>query len=343
MKNPWLRGVLLLVVVVFLSHYVYKWTLCDCRARINYDGPYQNEDINKDSLFRPIDSFEIKKAFATWQDFKVAGDSGRIFRRLNYSPKRELVFVEQYAEGQKHYGAVLLPTDYDETKQYPLLLWANGLSQSDPSVKLTPQNIFANLARELKDYFIVVPSFRGQALVINTHRYCSDGFFGDAYDGATDDALRLMYWTQTNFPTVNQNRLAVYGVSRGGTVALLAGSRQPSIRCIVAQTGPTDFLLESVLERYSWQYQYQFLSQTNSLPDIRAKIIKSSPLHFIEAFPNDLLLVYGKKDQTVGLENAKKVVEKLKDKPNLEYVYLEGGHLINYTQQAIDWIRVRNE
>lgn len=343
MKNPWVRGFLLLSVVIIGSHYAYIASLSDCVKRINYDGPYQNEDINKDSLFRPIDSLEIKRIHKFWQDFKLESDSGQIFRRLNYSPSREMAIVEHYAEGRKHYGAILLPANYDETRKYPLLLWANGLNQSDPSVKLNSYSIFEQLARELKDYFVIVPSFRGQALVINTHRYCSDGFFGDAFDGATDDALRLLYWTQTNFQTVDPERLAVYGVSRGGTVALLAGSRQPNLNCIVAQTGPTDFLSKSMSNRHKRQYQYQFLSQTNSLPDIRTKIIKSSPLHFIEGFPNDLLLVYGKNDQTVSLVNGKRVVEKLKDKPTLEYAFLEGGHTINYTQQTIDWIRLKNK
>ncbi len=343
LKNIWVRGILLLTVVIIGSHYAYVASLCDCFKRISYDGPYQNEDINKDSLFRPIDSLEIKQIQENWQNFKLESDSGKVFRRLNYSPSREMALVEHYAEGRKHYGAILLPANYDESQEYPLLLWANGLNQFDPSVKLNPYSIFEHLARDLKDYFIVVPSFRGQALVINTHRYCSDGFFGDAFDGATDDALRLLYWTQTNFPTVDPERLAVYGVSRGGTVALLAGSRQLNLQCIVAQTGPTDFLTKSMSNRHKWQYQYQFLSQTNSLADIRTKIIKSSPLHFIETFPNDLLLVYGKSDQTVSLVNGKRVVEKLKDKPTLEYAFLEGGHTINYTQQAIDWIRLKNK
>lgn len=343
LKNIWVRGILLLTVVIIGSHYAYVASLCDCFKRINYDGPYQNEDINKDSLFRPIDSLEIKQIQENWQNFKLESDSGKVFRRLNYSPSREMALVEHYAEGRKHYGAILLPANYDESQEYPLLLWANGLNQFDPSVKLNPYSIFEHLARDLKDYFIVVPSFRGQALVINTHRYCSDGFFGDAFDGATDDALRLLYWTQTNFPTVDPERLAVYGVSRGGTVALLAGSRQLNLQCIVAQTGPTDFLTKSMSNRHKWQYQYQFLSQTNSLADIRTKIIKSSPLHFIETFPNDLLLVYGKSDQTVSVVNGKRVVEKLKDKPTLEYAFLEGGHTINYTQQAIDWIRLKNK
>lgn len=343
LKNPWVRGILLLTVVTIASHFAYVASLCDCFKRISYDGPYQNENINKDSLFRPLDSLEINHIQESWQAFQLESDSGQVFRKLNYSPSREMALVEHYAEGRKHYGAILLPADYDENREYPLLLWANGLNQFDPSVKLNPYTIFEQMARKLKDYFIVVPSFRGQALVINTHRYCSDGFFGDAFDGATDDALRFLYWTQTNFSGVNPDRLAVYGVSRGGTVALLVGSRQPNIRCIVAQTGPTDFLTKSMSNKHKWQYQYQFLSQTNSLPDIRTKITKSSPLHFIEAFPNDLLLVYGKNDQTVNIGNGKRVVEKLKNKSNMEYAFLEGGHSINYTRQAIDWIRIKNK
>ena len=178
----------------------------------------------------------------------------------------------------------------------------------------------------LDQHFIIVPSYRGQALVIGGKRYCSDGFFGDAFDGATDDALRLLYLAQDNFTNIDTNKITIYGVSRGGTVALLAGIRNPEIDFVIAQSGPTDFLSSAVMNRYGFQYRYQFLSHKQSMDDIRAKILRSSPVHFIDSLQSRLLLIHGIRDKVVPISNADQIAARLANSSKTTYLKREAGH-----------------
>lgn len=337
-----LPGVLLLLVLVLVSVYWFQRDSCDCRKRIDYSNVDLYNDLNRDTLLSPLQEEEYQHVLNDWSDFDLESDSSRIHQRLKASSNRELIVMSHDKAGQKHYGAIYLPQQFDSTQQYPLLLWANGLNQKDPTVHLTKSHLIAALLKGLPDYFIIIPSYRGQALQTYYTRYCSDGFFGDAFDGATDDALRLLHWTREIFPAVDTQRLALFGVSRGGTVGLLAAARYPQLNCVVAQSGPTNFLLPIVSRRYGKQYRYQFLSQEAPQSILREKIIKSSPLFFVNNYPGDLLLIYGKKDFVVPISNGEHLVEKLSDKSNLEFVQLEGGHSAGYTQQSIRWIKEHN-
>ncbi|MBX2871702.1 MAG: prolyl oligopeptidase family serine peptidase [Saprospiraceae bacterium] len=337
-----LAGGLLLLIVVIGSVFWYQNDACECRQRISYANIELYDDLNRDTLFHPLREEEYLHVQEDWSNIDLQSDSSHILQRLQISPERELLVMSFDKSGQRQFGAIYLPEDFDSTQQYPLLLWANGLNQFDPTVNLTKNSLLQEVTKSLKEYFIVVPSYRGQALQTYYTRYCSDGFFGDAFDGATDDALRLLHWTQDNFSAVDTQRLALFGVSRGGTVGLLAAARYPKLNCVVAQSGPTNFLSPTESKRFGKQYRYQFLSKEASLPVLREKIIKSSPIYFIDAYPGDLLLIYGKKDWIVPIRNAERLKEKLSAKPNLKLVQLEGGHSARYTKQALRWIKEHN-
>ena len=172
----------------------------------------------------------------------------------------------------------------------------------------------------------MLPSFRGQSLVVGNDSFCSDGFFGDAFDGATDDALRLIHLALQWFPNIDLNRLMVYGVSRGGTVALLAGIRNPEIDFVITQSGPVDFHGRKVSRRYNFQFKYQFLSKVQPIEEIRAKMIESSPILFIDSLKAQLLVLHGKNDNIVPIENALRLIKKFPDSSRLTTKITFEGH-----------------
>lgn len=305
------KALLILLTLVGLVFIYLRLNRCECKARVSYSGINLNQGINLDSLYRPVDSFECKEIYDAWKEFDLSSDSFEIVREIKYTPVRKLLIVVHYHKGEKHFGAIILPEEYDEKNQYPLLVWANGLDQRNPAVDLK-NGIIRTLIRNLPQHFIVIPSYRGQALVAYGKRYCSDGFFGDAFDGATDDALRLLALTRSEFSGIDAGQIAVCGLSRGGTVALLMAARDSTIAKAVSIAAPTNFLSEEFYRRYGIQYKYQFLSRTKSLPEIRSKVLKSSPLYFIENYPGRLLLIHGINDRIVPVENANAIISKLK-------------------------------
>ena len=249
--------------------------------------------------------------------------------------------ISQQVNGESHYSAVFLPSNYDENKEYPALVLLNGLNQFDPIVRVE-QNPFKGIRRGLKDYIIMIPSFRGQAIIYRNKSYCSDGFFGDAFDGAATDALRTLQLCKELF-SIDEQRIAVAGQSRGGTVALLMGARDTSINTVIDVTGPINFYDRKIYYKFGMQYKYQFLSRDQSLSEIRRQIIASSPVYFIEKYKKPMLIVYSENDRTVSIENAEILIDKFAERSNFKSIILNEGHNVNSTGHIIEWLEQYND
>ncbi|MFK7774562.1 MAG: alpha/beta hydrolase family protein [Saprospiraceae bacterium] len=325
----------------FLSFY-NKSITCDCVARISYENNDINDGINLDSLFRLPDSSELKVVLEEWKTFNPQSESFKIIKQYAYVNNRQLILLEHFAEGQKHYGIILTPSQFDSTQKYPLLLYATGLNQATPIYNLDHSYI-KSLLPKFENYFIVIPSFRGQAFQIGDEKYCSDGFFGDAFDGATDDALRLLFLAKKQFSeNINTKRMVSYGVSRGGTVALLAGIRSPELNGVISTTGPSDFSSREVYNRYNFQFRYQYLSEVKPMMELRKKMLRSSPIHFVENISQPVFLLYGKNDRVVPLSNAERILKKLEGKNDLEYFFPEAGHSFEESDRVVEWLEKYN-
>ncbi|NJB72022.1 dipeptidyl aminopeptidase/acylaminoacyl peptidase [Saonia flava] len=324
-------------IIIFLIIY-YQYNRCECEKRISYSNVNLNDGIDKGTLYKKVDSRLLNNIKQEW---KLAGnqiDSFVIETQFNYITNRPINIINQYSNGQKHYGAVVYPKNYDTHKKYPLILWAEGLNQVKPSVNIYNSTV-NKIISQSEDYFILIPSFRGQALITNNRRFCSDGFFGDAFDGATDDALNFLNLTKNNIDNIDENRICIVGISRGGTVALLMGSRDSTISSVVSISGPTNFYSEKAFNRYGKQYKYQFLSRSKSIDNIRKKMIKSSPIFFIKDYPNSILLIHGKNDSVVNISHAKAIIDKLSGKDNFEFVLNENGHNFYDWDMVVNWIK----
>ena len=220
-----------------------------------------------------------------------------------------------------------------------VLLFAPGLNQLSPAVDINKHSTIPSLSRKLSSYIIVVPSYRGQSLIVDDRSYCSDGFFGDAFDGATDDALRLLEVALETVEGADSTQVAVYGISRGGTVSLLAASRDKRIKAAISQAGPVDFLRRDVFDRYNLQYRYQFLNGKATFEERRKHILRSSPLHFISGFEGSLLILHGTNDKTVPLWNAEEIPQQREADSLTFHEYWDAGHNFDATDQVKEWLK----
>lgn len=324
-------------IILFLMIY-YQYNRCECEKRISYSNVNLNDGIDKVTLYKKVDSTFLNNIKQEWKQLGSQIDSFVMETQFNYSTNRSINIINQYLNGQKHYGAIIYPKNYDAHKKYPLILWAEGLNQAKPSVNIN-NGVVNKIISQSEDYFILIPSFRGQALIMNNKRFCSDGFFGDAFDGATDDALNFLNLIKNNVDGIDKSRVSIVGISRGGTVALLMGARDSTISSVVSISGPTNFYSEKAFKRYGKQYKYQFLSNTKSIDHIRKKMIKSSPVFFIEDYPNSILLIHGKNDNVVNISHAKAIIDKLSGKDNFEFILNENGHNFYDWEMVVYWIK----
>ena len=101
---------------------------------------------------------------------------------------------------------------------------------------------------ELRDSFVyVIPSFRSEPLRYGDSIWVSEGN-SSHWDYDVDDALALINVAIETVPEAKPDSINLFGGSRGGGVALLAGVRDERIARIVTFFGPTYFLDDWVRE-----------------------------------------------------------------------------------------------
>jgi hypothetical protein len=258
-----------------------------------------------DSLFVPPRAEEIDSVRARWRRRDLEPRDVEIVstRRIDLDGvPAELRLVAHRVHGARHLGAVIVPLGAARGS-LPILLEAKGVSPSFFPL-VVPEGLTSPrvLGPDRGAVVYVVPGYRGERVVAGGDTLVSEGDRSDAWDGATDDLLALLRVAMRVVPEADTSRVCVFGRSRGGTVALLAGIRDPRIDCVVAWAAPTDWiglmgfggwtqreLVEEGLRRRAvpgetgGQFIDYFLRAAidgrRGLAETRLHLIASSPLH----------------------------------------------------------------
>lgn len=273
--------------------------LCACGGNTNNTSSHtNNEEIISNTSFnyRTPTTEELNGIENMWAMRDLSAKNVV----LSYEQTTGNVNVKIYEHSvgnNKHYGAIITPTNPPSTK-LPVELSLDGLDQSNPSI--TIEN---NLRYFKGNTVLVVPAFRGRTMHYNGMNYFASGDFCDAWDGATDDTIALLNVVETTTPLANMNRVLATGYSRGGTIALLIAERDSRIHTVIDGAGPVDFYRNDVREHYGNQYQCQFLNNFTET-QARQRMLASSPLRF-NFLPNvkHVYIFNGANDTIVPLWN----------------------------------------
>lgn len=145
--------------------------------------------------------------------------------------------------GVRHVGAVLVPTALTAPASAPVLVYAHGGYAGPGGFPYFPVESLAERVPgdPLRSQFIyVVPAYRSERIQVAGTTYAAGGApsIGN-YD--VDDAMALLSVALERVPQADAARVAVFGESRGGLVALEMGARDPRIDLVVDAFGITDF------------------------------------------------------------------------------------------------------
>jgi tetratricopeptide (TPR) repeat protein len=263
--------------------------------------------------------------------------------------------ISHDVRGFKHYGAIIIPNGA-ETGTHPVLLDLKGVSPDffplDLNALMSPQ-----ILGDAQGKFIyVVPSFRGEVLQFDGKEYKSEGDPTDSWDGAADDAIALLNVALQTVPQADKTRIAAFGKSRGGALAMLVGIRDKRVKQIVSWSGPADFfelmgegnwterevVSEALLHRAKpaddgGQFVETFLAKARehrqNLAQTRRLMIQSSALYHIQMMPR-MQAYYGTEDDMVPPRNGRALEAALKKAgkipPDYTVFYNEmAGHDLN--------------
>lgn len=308
-----------------------------------------------DTLFIPASHAEIDGVRADWaeRDVSAAGVRVELAEQLDLvgSPA-EIRIVSHSVGGVRHYGAIIKPDGAAE-QSLPILAYLHG---GDGGVSITDIQIAAIALGEMRDSFVyVIPSFRSEPLEYGDSTWVSEGK-SSHWDYDVDDFLALLNVAIETTPAAKPDSINLFGGSRGGGVALLAGVRDERIARIVAFFGPTYFfdewvreiVREAALRMPRRLTGVAHLDSTVIQPHLRGdltraetrlELVRRSSVLFAADLPS-VQLHHGTIDETVDVSQALAMIEAMealgRGAPDFEaYIYDGGGHDLFGLNQAI--------
>ncbi len=246
-------------------------------------------------------------------------DLSKIQKELELSPVEFFEF--KTSEDVQLNGYKILPPDFDENREYPVLMYQYSGPNSQWAVNSwRGLNYwwFQMLARD--DYIIVCVDGRGTGGRGEEFRKLTYLELGK-YE-TKDQIETAKYFADKSW--VDQDRVAIFGWSYGGyisTLALLKGADVFAAGIAVAPVTDWRWYDTIYTERYMRTFE-----------ENRAGFTGNSPIHFAHKLEGAYLLVHGLADDNVHFQHTAEMVRalNLEDKDYDLYIYPNNNHSIIY-------------
>ncbi len=228
-----------------------------------------------------------------------------------------------------------------QADQVPVILYNRGGNRG-----LSAMN-FAGIARALsfvrQGYLVVASNYRGTD---SWPLYKTDGSVElapqpighDEFGGQdVDDVIALLQLLK-HYPQADKNRIALYGVSRGGMMAFQAAALLPQVKAMVVKSGAYDLAAlrrpRPEMDKTYRQLIPGYTGQSSRLLDQR------SPRYVVHKLKQDLpiLILHGTEDDKVEVAQATQMAELLKqqNRPHKLVLYPGGDHYLKDFGKQVD-------
>lgn len=293
----------------------------------------------RQSLSAPTDIYIVKpgKEVKKTKIAQVTTENKHITDQLTFG-KVQQRWVKT-TDGKNMLCWIILPSDFDENKKYPTLLFCEGGPQSPVSQFWSYRWNFQIMAAN--GYVIVAPNRHG---LPGFGSEWNEQVSGDWTGQCMDDYLSAIDDAANNLPFVDRDRLGAVGASFGGfSVYYLAGHHDKRFKCFIAHDGA--FNLESMYtdteEAWfsNWEYDDAFWNK-NQTSNAR-KTYDNSPHKFVDRWDTPILCIHGEKDyrinynQGMGAFNA----ARMRGIPAELLIFPDENHWVLKPQNGILWQR----
>jgi len=287
---------------------------------------------SKMSISRPIDIYKID--LKSSNETKITSQNDELLSKLKMG-KVEKNWITT-SDGKKELVWVIFPSDFDETKKYPALLYCQGGPQSAVSQFFSYRWNFQLMAAN--DYVVVAPNRRGlPGFGRKWNNDIAQNWGGQAindYYSAIDSIAKRKY--------IDNNRLGAVGASYGGySVYFMAGNHSKRFKTFIAHCGL--FNLESW---YTMTDEMFFSNHDIGKPywekENEMGFLKNSPHKFVKNWDTPLLVIHNEKDFRVPISEGMQAfgAAQIKNIPS-RFLYIpDEGHWVLKPQNSILWNRV---
>lgn len=193
-----------------------------------------------------------------------------------------------------------------------------------------------------RGYVVLQPQFRGSDGFGHDLTVAGDGEWGGKMQSDLDDGVNFLVEQGVADP----ERVCMVGASYGGYAALAAGAFSPDMyRCVAAIAGVSDLRKMLLRKRNEQGRDDWVLDYWEGLYGAGAsdkEILRSiSPAFHAESFEAPVLLIHGKKDTVVNIEQSKMMRRALrKAGKDVTYVELKGeDHWLTQEETRIETLR----
>lgn len=226
-------------------------------------------------------------------------------------------------DGKKIHSYILLPSDYESGKKYPLIVMPHGGPQ------LRSRANYDDFAQFIstRGYIVIKPNFRGSTGSGKEFEEAGYKQWGQLMQDDLTDAVNFMIKKGYADPA----RVCIVGISYGGYAALMGAIKTPELyRCSISINGVTHLrdMIESDAKEVSddalvEKYWYQRIG--NPVTD-RIMLDQNSPALHADAVKIPILLIASIEDSIVPFSQAKMMKSALaKNKKEFNFIELKGA------------------
>jgi len=232
---------------------------------------------------------------------------------------------------------IVYPPNFDATKKYPTLLYAQGGPQSSLTQFYSFRWNLQLMASQ--GYIVVAPNRRGMP---GHGTKWNEDISKDWGGKETQDLLfAIDDFSQESF--VDKDRLGAVGASFGGfSVYYLAGNHQKRFKTFIAHAGIYDFrsMYGTTEELFfeNWEKGGTYWEKDNA---IAQKSFEKSPSNFIQNWDTPILMIHGGKDFRVPESQAMQAFQaaRIRDVKARLLIFPEENHWILKPQNGLVWQR----
>ncbi len=279
-----------------------------------------------------IYSYDLKKKL--WQQLTHVNTAAYSTLALSKTEKRYVTTTD----GKKMLVWVILPPNFDATKQYPTLLYCQGGPQSPLTQSYSFRWNFSLMAAQ--GYVIVAPNRRGMpGYGVEWNEQISKDWGGQViadYLSAIDTLAKEKY--------VDKTRLGAVGASFGGySVFYLAGMHQNRFKTFISHCGVYNLqsmygTTEEVFFN-NWDHGGAYWEQEN--PIAQKAYSDFNPINYINKWNTPIMIIQGGKDYRVPIGQAQEAFQaaQLKGIKSRFLLFPEENHWVLKPQNALVWQR----